>query len=216
MSVVFEDNFLLLPPKHREIWKVIWYFSKEYRNAFPSYKKIAQLAKCSIRTVATAINNFRNFGWLKTIKRCFRSCLYYVNEKLLFLNPKDRSIYKRKVKSYEQKGPTYEQGEGGVFRDNLHDKLHHIGVSYDCKDTIRSNVQQTRFFKNGKWLSIRPNIQELPFKLEDKIMIQMKFTEAEIALAAESFRSYKKTPQKPIALFWWLCKEAKRMFKHGR
>jgi hypothetical protein len=215
-SVSFEDNFVLLPPKHQEIWKVLWYFSKTYRNAFPSYEKIAKIAKCCVRTVAAAVKSFQNFGWLKTMRRCYRSSIFYIHEKLLFLNPKDRSVFKRKIESYEEKGRTYEHGGGGVFRGKLHDKLHGIYASRDSIATVRYNVHQTRILKDGKWLSIRPNLQKYAFPIEEKLKIQRCFTEAEIALAAESFDTYKKPKRSPIKLFWWLAKEAKRMFKYGR
>jgi len=209
MSVVFEENFLALPTKHQEIWKVIHYFCKTYHNAFPSHEKIAELAHCCVRTVRTAIKNFRNFGWLETTKRAYRSCLFYVQERLLRINPKDKRNFLKASKSCE----SYEQGEGGVFRDKLQHELQHIECIYNSKNTIRSSVHHTRCFKDGKWLNIKLNLQKYPFPAEEKIKIQRCFTEAEIALAAESFDSYKKPKQSPIKLFWWLCKQAKTMFK---
>lgn len=209
MSVMFEDNFSVLPPKQQEIWKVIWYFCKHYRCSFPSHAKIAELANCCIRTVRTAIKKFKNYGWLETTRRCYRSCIYWVTENLLRINPKDKRNYLKPTKTCEN----YEHGGGEVSRGKMQHDLQHIGCIPKDKATVRLNVQHTSIFKDGKYTSIRPNLQRMPFSAEDKVWIQRKFTEAEIACAAESFNSYKKTKKKPIALFWWLCNQAKTMFK---
>jgi len=209
ISVSFEQNFLVLPPKHQEIWKVLHYFCNTYHNAFPSHAKLAELAHCSIRTVRTALKNFKNFGWLESTRRCYRSCLYYIHEKLLKLNPKDKKNFLKPKQSCE----SYEQGGGGVFRGKLQHELQHIYGIPNSRNSIRSNVHHTGCKKDGKTIYIRPNLQNLPFTAEKKVQIQRTFTEAEIALAAESYNSYKKPKKEPIALFWWLCKSAKQMFK---
>lgn len=212
----YETSFLLLPKKQQEVWKVLWYFSNEFKTAFPSHDTIAKLAHCCVRTVRTCIKKFTMMGWIETSRRYYQSCIFYIHEALKKINPKNQQIFRNKKKSCEQNGQVMNR-ERGVFSEaNCSMNCSVSNVAKDSIDTVRYNVHQTRILKDGKWLSIRPNLQKYPFPTDEKLKIQRCFTESEIALAAESYDSYKNTPRAPIKLFWWLCKEAKRMFKYGK
>lgn len=205
MSVVFEDNFQLLPSKHQEIWKVVWYFCKRYRCSFPSHAKIAELANCCIRTVRTALKKFKNFGWLETIRRAYRSCIFTINEILLRINPKDRRNY---LKPDEQGGG----GTSSSSRDKLQHKLQHIeGIQ---KDTVRSNVHQTN--TSEKQPPVKESLIPLPFPKGNKLDIQKNFPEQVIDLALESFKSYKDVMRNPLGMFYKLCGIENKRYKNKK
>ena len=208
-SVVFEDNFQLLPTRHQEIWKILWHFCTKHRNVFPSHDKLAELAHCSRRTVIKALASFRNFGWLTQMKRCYRSNVYFIHGTLLKKNPKDPKTF---LKEGCQNGR-----EGGV--------LSRESCTQSCTlYSVASNFIATERCKNTtvqpKWASpshkeqprVRPDLAHLPFQDKDKLMLQKCFGEKIIGRALESYKTYRYAKQKPIALFWWLCKEAKQYF----
>ncbi len=206
MSVVFEDNFLVLSPKHQEIWKVIHFFCKTYRNAFPSHAKIAELARCSIRTVRYAIAKFRNFGWLESLRRCYRSCVYTIKQCLLIMNPRDKRNY------LKERG-----GEGGgsesTSREELQHDLQHIKSIQ--KDTVRCNVHKTNPSKEIQ-PKVKENLIPLPFPKGNKLDIQRNFPEQVIDLALESFKSYKNAMRNPLGMFYKLCGIENKKYKERK
>lgn len=210
MSVIFEQNYLVLPPKQQEIWKVLHYFCRTYQNAFPSHAKIAELAGCCIRTVRTAIKKFRNYGWLDTLRRCYRSCVYSIKEYLLRINPKDKRNFLKPKQSYTG-------GEGGGShahsREDLQHELQHIeGIQ---GDTERLYVHQTNPSQK-----IQPKVKEslipLPFPKGNKLDIQRNFPEQVIDLALESFKSYKNAMRNPLGMFYKLCGIENKKYKERK
>lgn len=197
MSVIFEENFPLLTPKTQEIWKVLHYFCKEFITAFPSHDKIAKLAGCSRRTVINAIEKFKNFGWIEYYKRCYRSNVYVIPRHLLQKNPKDSNLYKKNEKSYEQ-------GEGGVFRDKCTQICTLSRVSNTNTNTVRTNVHQINSQKYENRQKVSEDLLQMPFTREQKLEIQRNFRPHVIRLALESYKTYKFSKKRPIAIMFYL------------
>lgn len=202
-SVIFEDNFLLLPSKHQEIWKVLWWWCNKFRNAFPSHETIAEKANCSRRTVISALSIFKNFGWLSYLKRNRRSNIYYIHKELLKKDPKNQKLYQN-----------IEGGGEGSFRESCTESCTLPYVAKNSVATVRSDVQHFRApFSNKQQPRaqlVNPLLCDLPFSREDKLIIQRNFNERIIGIALSSYKTYRYTPRNPISLFLWLCKDAKK------
>lgn len=212
MSVVFEDNFLLLPLKHQEIWKVIWYFCKKYRASFPSHEKIAQLVGCCRRTVVNAINSFRNFGWLETTKRCFRSSLLFIKEHLLNINPKDRRNYIN---------TDWGEGRGGqpISREELHSDLHTIYSNQKDIETLSDSIpkKEKKYYRPNRVIPEFIKIQGMP--PEDWQKLANQFSDRDLFEALQEAKSFSKSVEKIRNKAAWItskCQEyiTKRMKKN--
>jgi hypothetical protein len=207
MTVVFEDTYQLLSAKQQKIWNVIHHFCRTYRNAFPSHAKIAELAGCSIRTVFTAINNFRNFGWLETTKRCFRSCLYFIKEQLLFINPKDKRNY------LKQKGK-YDDGDGGGNQTHSSDKLqqklqHSKSISLDTKTMSDSALQkEKKYYKPNKIIPEFIKIKGMPEADWQKLANQ--FSDRDLYEALQEAKSFSKNIAKITNIAAWITSKCKK------
>lgn len=208
-SVIFEDNFLLLPPKHQQIWKVLWYFCKKFHGCFPSQQKISLLAKCCRRTVINALNSFKNFGWLTQIKRCYRSNIYFIHSDLLKKDPKDQKWFMKN-----------EGGGRESSRESCTQSCTLYSVAKSSVATVRSkDVHHLRDSPNNKpppKQYIHPTLIDLPFKREDKLMIQRNFRESVIGLALESYKTYRYAKRNPLGLFLSLCGIENKNRKEGK
>ena len=211
MTVIFENQFLLLSPKQQQIWNVLWWFSNKYRNSFPSHAKIALLAKCCPRTVRTALKKFADYGWLESIRRAYRSSIYCISNFLLKINPRNRS-------NYLKPNENYEHGGGGGSTSNLRDKLQHILPHIECsqKNTERSNVHQSKPSIKKPEPKVKYELEPLPFPKGNKLDIQKNFPEQVIDLAIESYKSYKKPMWNPLGLFYRLCGIENKKYKEKK
>lgn len=93
----FLTHFILLTTKQQKIWNYLAWVARNKRHVFPSHKHIADIVGCHRDTVIQAIKKFREFGWLVSLKRCYRSCLYFINTILLKLNTRDKNIFKKSL-----------------------------------------------------------------------------------------------------------------------
>lgn len=84
----FLNTFQLLSPKQQKIWRVLQWYSLNYRHVFPSHETIAKKVGCHRDTVIQAIKKFCKLGWIGLAKRCFRSCMYYMADVLKKIDTK--------------------------------------------------------------------------------------------------------------------------------
>lgn len=76
----FLNSFQLLSTKQKKIWQLLQWYSTHYRNCFPSHAKIAEQVGCCRDTVIESIKKFQEWGWLYSMKRCYRSSVYFIRD----------------------------------------------------------------------------------------------------------------------------------------
>lgn len=91
----FLNTFQLLSSKQKKIWQYIQWYAQRYRQVFPSHAKIAEAVGCHRDTVIQAVKKFSQMGWLGSIKRCFRSNLYFIANELINLDTTKPETFKR-------------------------------------------------------------------------------------------------------------------------
>jgi DNA-binding transcriptional MocR family regulator len=79
----------------RRIWDYVATIARGCRHVFPSHAKIAASVGCCRDTVIEAMKKFRSLGWLASIKRCYRSSVYFLKECLVQLDTKNIDRYIR-------------------------------------------------------------------------------------------------------------------------
>lgn len=89
----FTDNYYLLTPTERRIWKLLQWYHQHHKHVFPSHQTIADKVECSRRTVVRAIKRFVTLGWLAVRKMAYQSCCYYMQQTLIWLNLKDKKTF---------------------------------------------------------------------------------------------------------------------------
>lgn len=210
MTVVFQDTYQLLSPKQQKIWNVIQHFCKTYRNAFPSLSKIAELAGCSIRTVCTAINKFKKFGWLESTKRCFRSCLYYIKEQLLYINTKDKRNFLKPTNNY------HDGGGGGTESsscEELHDKLQHIQCIPKGIKTLSDSIpkKEKKYYRPNRHIPHFLGINAIT--LEDQQKLANQFSERDLYEALQESKSFWRNVAKIKNMPAWITAKCKQYIK---
>ncbi len=92
---IFLNTFQLLSLKQQKIWRYIQWYAQRYRHVFPAHQTIAEAVECHRDTVIQAIKKFSQMGWLGSIKRCFRSNLYFIANELINLDTTKSETFKR-------------------------------------------------------------------------------------------------------------------------
>jgi hypothetical protein len=102
----FLNTFQLLSRKQQKIWQLLQWYSIHYHQVFPSHETIAKRVGCHRDTVIQAIKKFSELGWIKKWKRCYRSCLYYVEEILRKIDTKRNDTFRRNPTENPTENPT--------------------------------------------------------------------------------------------------------------
>lgn len=133
----FLNHYPLLTPMQKRIWLLLLDYSKNYRTVFPSHSKIARACGCHRDTVIQAIKKFISLSWLGVMKRAYKTCVYFISECLLHLNPRRNDIFKKFCQSKPTEYPTNKPTL--INKNKYEDKKNDI-VSKDDR-----NVQITDF-----------------------------------------------------------------------
>ena len=91
----FLNTFQLLSRKQQKIWRYIQWYAQHYRQVFPSHATIAEAVGCCRDTVIETIKKFSQWRWLGTMKRCFRTNLYFIANELIDLDTTKPDTFKR-------------------------------------------------------------------------------------------------------------------------
>lgn len=89
----FLNTFQILSIKQQKIWQLLQWYATHYRQAFPSHTTIAEKVGCCRDTVVEAIKLFVERGWMTTIKRVYRSSLYFIKNFLLNIDTRKNETF---------------------------------------------------------------------------------------------------------------------------
>jgi hypothetical protein len=85
-ELTIQENFLgsarFFSKYERKIWDLCLDFKNRYHQTDFSHTFIAITVGCTRRHVIRVLNKFRENGWLISVKKCFRPCVYFVRDEL--------------------------------------------------------------------------------------------------------------------------------------
>lgn len=85
----FLNNFGHITPTERRIWKLLQWYHQKNRYVYLSHAKIAEHVKCNRRTVIRAMKRFVGLGWLAIKNAAWRTCSYFMDKALIWLDLKN-------------------------------------------------------------------------------------------------------------------------------
>lgn len=106
----FLNTYQILTKKQKKIFRHLHYLSKKHRNVFPSHTTIAEKCGCTRDTVVKTIKKFQSWGWIVSIKRCYRSSLYFMSDELVFLDLDNPKIFERVIETAGQNNANLSEG----------------------------------------------------------------------------------------------------------
>lgn len=171
----FLNTFQLLSPKQQKIWRYIQGYAKRYRHVFPSHTTIATDVNCCRDTVIQAIKKFCQLGWLGSIKRCFRSNLYFVADDLKNIDTTNPSSFKVDPESSKPtENPTQKPTENptlyktvynGVSERNTYQKPKTVQHP-QCKETSHM-LESIGILGKDLWCLARYGLRAVSLAIED-------------------------------------------------
>lgn len=136
----FLNTFQLLSAKQKKIWQIIHWYSTHHRQVFPSQSTIAEKAECCRDTVIQAIKKFVELGWLGSIKRCFRSSLYFITKCLMkFDTRKNETFYLKPTEN-----PTAIPTENPTLYNTYLTSLNVRSTSNQSEDVIVQDIKSQK------------------------------------------------------------------------
>lgn len=106
LTEMFLNCYQYLSYLEQKIFYYLQIFSQHHRCVFPSQSHIAVKCGCSRRTVIRVLKKFNELGWIVKVRRCYRSCKYYVNENLKNLELKNPLTFMLKKNYKNEKSGT--------------------------------------------------------------------------------------------------------------
>lgn len=194
----FLTHFILLSTKQQKIWNYLAWYGRNQRQVFPSHQHIADVVGCCRDTVIQAIKKFRSFGWLVSLKRCYRSCLYFINTLLLKLNTRDPNIFKKSV-------PV------SLLKPTVNPTLVNV-ASYKYTNSMADDTKV--FTKRERVHTPIPYcIQIKALNQSDRQILASNFSEYILVQAVDRMKWHTKKfgyPKKFVALLTYYCEKIKR------
>jgi hypothetical protein len=199
MRETFLNLFQFLSKTQQKIWGYLRWYATRFRNVFPAHATIASAVGCHRDTVIEAIKRFSGYGWLVTVKRCFRSNLYFVNEELIPIDTADPRTFQREIPQPRPPG-------SGTASDRDSDTSKCISKNIDPMNDreVSENVQHLDAKKED---TLPHEVRDLPVSLRDKFFL-VKYSLRILRLAIEDFKSYcrLKTVRNAAAFITSRCK----------
>ena len=180
----FLNIFQLLTPKQQKIWRLLHWYARNYRLVFPSHERLAQNAGCCRDTVIEALKKFASMGWLGSIKRCFRSSLYFVPDALSSIDLDDPRTFRRpapKKASIPTKNPTT------VPTDNP--TLLNVAPSESIERNATKTNENVQATEQKKEQQLPHEVKELPVAAKDKALLA-RYSLHVLRLAIEDWKTY--------------------------
>ena len=171
----FLNTFQLLTPKQQKIWRVIQWYSQTYRAVFPSHSTIAKKVGCHRDTVIQTMKKFKEWGWLVSAKRCFRSCVYLVSEVLKKIDTKLNDTFRVNPTDNPTENPTLYNTYSLSCNERIPKPKENVAVQSikDHKEQALEKVEiiQKMGIKEQKdiWCLCRYPIMALRYAYEDLI-----------------------------------------------
>lgn len=182
----FLNLFQLLTPKQQRIWRCLHWFSKNFRQVFPSHAKLAKVVGCCRDTVIEAIKKFAELGWIGSFKRCYRSNLYFVPETLSELDIDNPKTFRRpapKKQPIPTQNPTLKPTENPTLSNVASSK----SIERNNERGVNENVQATEQKKEQQQLP--HEVKDLPIPARDKALLA-RFSLSALRLAIEDWKTY--------------------------
>ena len=160
----FLNTYHLLTPKQRRIWNYLHSFAKRYRNVFPSQQTIAEACGCHRSTVIEAVKKFVSLGWLGMMRRAYKSCLYYISDKLIRIDLKNPLTFVKKISSPKPtKKPT--QDPTVINKYSSYNKY-----SFEEGESKIENLSFNDGDKSNSQDEIPLEIYKMPVPMKDKVL----------------------------------------------
>lgn len=91
----FLNIFQTLSRFTKKVFRYLQWFARKFRNVYPCLERIANTLGCCSMTVKRATAQFQNLCWVSKMRRGYQSNLYFMNEELIYLDLKDKSLFLR-------------------------------------------------------------------------------------------------------------------------
>jgi hypothetical protein len=203
----FLNLFPLLTPKQQKIWRCLHWYSKNYRQVFPSHEKLAKAAGCHRDTVIECLKKFSSMGWIASFKRCYRSSLYFIQEALIALNLDDPRTFRRaapKKASISASNPTKNPTEIPTKNPTLYNAVAPSELIERKNDGSENGCVQSTEIKKQKDLPLE--IKQLPVSDRDKAQLT-RYSQQVLNLALEDSRTYKGVIRNLMGFLHSRCKD---------
>ena len=184
----FLNSFQLLSHKQQKIWQLLQWYSTHYRQAFPSHSTIAEKVGCHRDTVIEAIKLFVQRGWLYTMKRVYRSSLYFIKNFLLDLDTRKNETFALNPTENPTENPTL------YNTYSMHEK-NRVPKEVGAVQNLNSEKQQI--------------LQEIGISLPKDVFCLTRFSLRALSLAYEDYRT-RKSPSPIRKLAAWITSRCKQ------
>lgn len=184
----FLNLFHLLTPKQQKIWRTLHWYSRTFRQIFPAHDRLAKSAGCCRDTVIEALKKFVSMGWLGSIKRCFRSNLYFVPDVLASLDLDDPRTFRRQAPK-KALVPTSNPTQSPTTIPTENPTLLNVNSNKPIErknEAASENVQATG---QGKEQQLPHEVRELPVAPKDKALLA-RYSLNVLRLAIEDWKTY--------------------------
>jgi len=106
VSENFLNTFQLLSEKQKKIWQILFWYTTNFRQVFPSQATIAEKVGCCRETVIEALKKFEQMNWIYSQRRCFRSKLYFMQDCLKKFDTRKDDTFRIKPTPIPTENPT--------------------------------------------------------------------------------------------------------------
>lgn len=200
-QINFLTIFQRMSSLQRKLWQLLCWFQKTCLNTKVRQEWLAHKIGCCRATVNAAVKKFRDQGWLGTFYTAYSSLEYFIDNKFLMLDTRDKRIFSNCA--------TFK-------RENLTQQFTHNKINSYSNGTLSMMEPEDKkpFEKRERsWTYVN---KPIPYCLQinilsddDKQKLANQFFESELQVAIKETIDYWKNVRKPTNIAAFLTSRAK-------